>query len=167
MEHCQQIVAAYNERGLKADYIHSREDGKANDRVLRQLEAHELDVVVQVRMLGEGFDHPHLAVAAVFSIYKHLSPFVQFVGRIMRVVKQNAVGDPINNGTVVCHAGANTAAVWDDFKDFAEADQEWFRLLTEQEDVDGAEAPEIGVAKIVGQDDDEVRLRGAALRHQG
>jgi hypothetical protein len=32
----------------------------------------------------------------------------------------------------VFHAGANTVKAWDDFKDFAEADQEWFKLLTEQ-----------------------------------
>ncbi len=132
MEHCKQIVKAYCERGQRADYIHSREDSKANDQVLAKLERHELDVIVQVRMLGEGFDHPHLAVAAVFSIFASLSPFVQFVGRIMRVIKQDAPGDPLNYGSVVFHAGANTAKAWDDFKDFAEADQEWFKLLTEQ-----------------------------------
>lgn len=53
----------------------------------------------------------------------------------MRVVKQNAPGDPLNHGTVVFHAGANTAQAWADFKDFAEADQKWFELLTEQSPV--------------------------------
>jgi len=132
MEHCKQIVAAYRERGLRADYIHSRENSKANDGVLAKLDRHELDVIVQVRMLSEGFDHPYLSVAAVFSIFASLSPFVQFVGRIMRVVKQDAPGDPLNYGSVVFHAGANTVKAWHDFKDFAEADQEWFELLTEQ-----------------------------------
>lgn len=132
MEHCKQIVKAYRERGQRADYIHSREDSRANDQVLAKLDRHELDVIVQVRMLGEGFDHPHLSVAAVFSIFASLSPFVQFVGRIMRVIKQDAPGDPLNYGSVVFHAGANTVKAWDDFKDFAEADQEWFKLLTEQ-----------------------------------
>lgn len=131
MEHCKQIVKAYRERNLKADYIHSREDSKANDGVLAALENHDLDVIVQVRMLGEGFDHPHLAVAAVFSIFASLSPFVQFVGRVMRVIEQDAPGHPLNNASVVFHAGANTARAWDDFKEFAEADQEWFALLTE------------------------------------
>jgi superfamily II DNA or RNA helicase len=132
MEHCKQIVAAFRERNLRADYIHSREDSKANNGVLDKLERHELDVIVQVRMLGEGFDHPYMSVAAVFSIFASLSPFVQFVGRIMRVIKQDAPGDPLNYGSVVFHAGANTVKAWDDFKDFAEADQEWFKLLTEQ-----------------------------------
>lgn len=137
MEHCKQIVRAYAERGQRADYIHSREDSRANDKVLAKLDRHELDVIVQVRMLGEGFDHPYLSVAAVFSIFASLSPFVQFVGRIMRVLKQEAPGDPLNYGSVVFHAGANTVKAWDDFKEFAEADQEWFKLLTEQVPVDG------------------------------
>ncbi len=89
-EHCRQIVEAYRARAQRADYVHSREDSVANQRVMQRLDHHGLDVIVQVRKLGEGFDHPFLAVAAVFSVFSNLSPFVQFVGRIMRVIKQNA-----------------------------------------------------------------------------
>lgn len=128
-EHCLQVVQAYAARNRKAAFVHSREDNAANERVMKRLEAHELDVIVQVRKLGEGFDHPHLAVAAVLSIFSNLSPFVQFVGRIMRVIKQNAPGDVINNGTVVFHAGANIARQWKDFRDFSQADQSYFDQL--------------------------------------
>jgi superfamily II DNA or RNA helicase len=115
-----------------ADYIHSREDSKVNDTVLAKLDRRDLNVIVQVRMLGGGFDRPYLSVAAVFSIFATLTPFVQFVGWIMRVIKQGVPGDSLNVGSVVFHAGANTVKAWDDLKDFAEADQEWFKLLTEQ-----------------------------------
>lgn len=128
-EHCLQVVQAYAARNRKAAFVHSREDNAANERVMRRLEADELDVIVQVRKLGEGFDHPHLAVAAVLSIFSNLSPFVQFVGRIMRVIKQNAPGDVINSGTVVFHAGANVARQWKDFRDFSQADQSYFDQL--------------------------------------
>lgn len=160
MEHCKQIVKAYQERGQRADYIHSREDSKANDGVLAKLDRHELDVIVQVRMLGEGFDHPYLSVAAVFSIFASLSPFVQFVGRIMRVIKQDAPGDPLNYGSVVFHAGANTVRAWEDFKDFAEADQEWFKLLTEQVPVGDEPAREVDPTDEMARerDPDTVRI---------
>lgn len=133
-DHCIQIVQAYRERGMRADYVHTKVDGPANKKVFQKLENHELDVIVQVRMLGEGFDHPHLSVAAVFSVFGHLSPFAQFVGRIMRVLKQNAARHPLNTGTVVFHAGSNAAKVWSDFQEFSEADQEFFDQLlpTEQ-----------------------------------
>jgi superfamily II DNA or RNA helicase len=134
-DHCIQITEAFRARGLRASYVHSRE-GQANERVFQQLENHELDAIVQARMLGEGFDHPYLAVAMVGSIFANLSPFVQFVGRIMRAVVQNQPGHPANQGVVVFHVGANVARRWNDFRQFSEADQDYFAdLLPEAEDV--------------------------------
>lgn len=135
-EHCRQIVEEYRARGRKADYLHSKESNEANKRVMRRLEANDLDVIVQVRKLGEGFDHPYLAVAAIFSIFSNLSPFVQFVGRTMRVIKQNAPNASVNWGTVVFHAGANVARRWTDFQEFSEADQEYFDQLLPMECLD-------------------------------
>ena len=144
-EHCRQIVEAYRARGRRADYVHSREDSAANERVLQRLETHELDVIVQVRKLGEGFDHPYLAVAAVFSIFANLSPFVQFVGRIMRVIEQNAPGHVLNHGSVVFHVGANVASRWADFQQYSEADREFFDQLLPMEDLDFGSADELEV----------------------
>ena len=144
-EHCGQIVEAYRARGRYADYVHSREDSATNQRVMQCLDGHELDVIVQVRKLGEGFDHPHLAVAAVFSIFSNLSPFVQFVGRIMRVIEQNAPGSPLNQGTVIFHAGANVAARWSDFQNYSQADQEFFDQLLPMEGLDFSSSEELTV----------------------
>ncbi|MCF0049272.1 DEAD/DEAH box helicase family protein [Dyadobacter sp. LJ53] len=135
-EHCRQIVEAYRARSLRADYVHSRENSFTNDRILGRLDNHELDVIVQVRKLGEGFDHKYLSVAAVFSIFSNLSPFVQFVGRIMRVIIQNSSGNPLNQGVVVFHAGANVARRWEDFRNYSQADQEYFDQLLPLDEVD-------------------------------
>jgi superfamily II DNA or RNA helicase len=144
-QHCIQVVEAYRSRGMRADYVHSKEDGKANAAILQRLKNHELDVIVQVRKLGEGFDHRYLAVAAVFSVFSSLSPFVQFVGRIMRVIKQDAPGDVLNNGVVVFHAGANIAQRWEDFQDFTDADQEFFEQLLPLEGLDFANAQDLEI----------------------
>ncbi|WP_404695234.1 DEAD/DEAH box helicase [Raoultella ornithinolytica] len=135
--HCIQIKEAFLARGLRADYVHSNEDGTVNERVFAKLENHELDVIIQSKMLGEGFDHKFLSVAMVGSIFANLSPFVQFVGRVMRVVKQNAPNDLVNRGVVVFHVGANIANRWSDFRNFSQADQEFFAdLLPEIDDVE-------------------------------
>lgn len=144
-EHCHQIVEAYRARGQRADYVHSRQDGAANVRVMERLEAHELDVIVQVRKLGEGFDHPYLAVAAIFSIFANLSPFVQFVGRIMRVIEQGAPGHVLNRGTVIFHAGANVASRWEDFQQYSQADRDFFDQLLPVEDLDFGAGSELEV----------------------
>lgn len=133
MAHCQQVVAKYRELGLRADFVHSQIAGKANDRVHTQLENHELDVIVQVRKLGEGFDHPYLSVAAVFSIFSNLGPFMQFVGRIMRTIPGAEPFSSVNEGVVVFHVGGNITGVWTDFQEFAEADQDFFANLIDED----------------------------------
>lgn len=154
-EHCGQIVEAYRARGLRADYVHSREDSMANQRVLERLENNEIDAIVQVRKLGEGFDHPYLSVAAVFSVFANLSPFIQFVGRIMRVVKQDAPEHILNHGSVVFHAGANVARRWDDFREYSGADQKYFDQLLPMEDLDFSSGEELEMVPLADADDDE------------
>lgn len=158
-EHCRQIVEAYRARGKRADYVHSRENSVANDRVVAKLENHELDVIVQVRKLGEGFDHKYLSVAAVLSIFSNLSPFIQFVGRIMRVIVQNDSQNPLNQGTVIFHAGANVAQRWQDFQTYSEADQEYFDQLLPMEELDFTHANELTVTPTP-RNISEVNVRG-------
>lgn len=163
-EHCGQIVQAYQSRGLQADYVHSLEDAAANERVLQRLENHELDVIVQVRKLGEGFDHPYLSVAAVFSIFQNLSPFVQFVGRIMRVIVQDDPGNALNQGVVVFHAGGNVAKRWEDFQEYSEADQEYFDQLLPMQSLDFSSSDELIVEPVLRDlDTIEVREQGRVL----
>jgi superfamily II DNA or RNA helicase len=144
-EHCRQIVEAYRARGQKAEYVHSKEAGDANKKAIAKLHNHEIDVIVQVRKLGEGFDHPYLSVAAVFSVFSNLSPFVQFVGRIMRVIVQNDPMHVNNQGTVIFHAGANIARQWEDFQDYSDADKEFFDQLLPMEELNFKSAKEIAV----------------------
>lgn len=158
-EHCRQIVEAYTARGRRAGYVHSREDGPANGRVMANLENHALDVIVQVRMLGEGFDHPYLSVAAVFSIFSNLSPFVQFVGRIMRVIVQNSPGHPLNQGTVVFHAGSNIAGLWEDFQEYSEADQQFFDQLLPMEGLDFGTGEELAITPAPTRNPNTVEVR--------
>lgn len=158
-EHCRQVVEAYSARNRRAGYVHSREDGAANQRVMQQLENHQLDVIVQVRKLGEGFDHPFLAVAAVFSIFSNLSPFVQFVGRIMRVIVQNAPQHVVNQGVVVFHAGANVARQWGDFQQYSEADQAYFDQLLPLEGLDPGDLQNEREVVPVPRAGDEMEVR--------
>ncbi len=132
-EHCAQVTRAFRERGLRAEFVHANEGGKKNTAILAKLDRDELDAIVQVRMLGEGFDHPWLSVAAVCSVFSNLSPFVQFVGRIMRVIPGEAAHSVANRGTVIYHAGSNIARRWSDFRDFSDPDQQFFDELLPEE----------------------------------
>ena len=87
-------------------------------------------------MLGEGFDHPKLSVAAIFRPFRTLAPYIQFVGRILRVVVQNSPGHPDNYGHVVTHAGMNLDERLREFKLFESDDQKFW------EEIIGGKEPE-------------------------
>lgn len=123
VDHARQIRSLYEERGRAAREIYSQmsEDERAD--ALLDLRNGRIDAIVQVRMLGEGFDHPLLSVAAIFNPFRSLSPYIQFVGRIMRVIHQNAPNHPDNEGFIVSHVGLNIDQHWDDFRQIDEEDQ--------------------------------------------
>ncbi|EMO83103.1 DEAD/DEAH box helicase [Leptospira santarosai] len=147
--HCKQIVEAYRSMGLRCDFVHSSENNRKNENVHRKLERHELDVIVQVKKLVEGFDHPYLSVAAVFSIFLSLAPFIQFVGRIMRAIAPNDPYHPLNQGTVVFHAGTNIHDRWIGFKAFSQKNQKFHGELFQMEELNISDESEIEITATV------------------
>ena len=134
VDHAKKITALYNARGFKADLIFSAMDEDKKNSVKRRLKSGELDCIVQVQMLGEGFDHPKLSVAAIFRPFRTLAPYIQFVGRVLRVIVQNAPGYPDNYGHVVTHAGMNLDERLKEFHLFESDDQKfWEELISGKE----------------------------------
>lgn len=129
IDHARAVRAMYDERNLEAEVIHSDLPSDEQERILKRLDQDELDVIVQVQMLGEGADFPRLSVAAIFRPFRSLVPYVQFIGRIMRVTKQDSPGDPDNRGYVVSHVGMNVDRWWDELKDLDGSDQDFFEAL--------------------------------------
>lgn len=124
VDHARQVAALYEECGYVAAEIHSEMDEDEQDAVLERLRTGALDCVVQVQMLGEGFDHPRLSVGAIFRPFRSLAPYIQFVGRVMRVVQQNKPEHPDNQGHVVSHVGLNNDERWSEFRELDLDDQE-------------------------------------------
>lgn len=126
VDHAKSIRSMYEARGYQTDVIFSQMDEDKKDDVLRRLKSGELDCIVQVQMLGEGFDHPKLSVAAIFRPFRTLSPYIQFVGRILRVIVQNDPTHPDNYGHVVTHLGMNLQERLKEFQLFEKDDQKFW-----------------------------------------
>lgn len=137
VDHARQVRAIYEECGYRAAEIHSDMDEDEQEAVLERLRLGQLDCVVQVQMLGEGFDHPRLSVAAIFRPFRSLAPYIQFVGRVMRVVHQDASDHPDNHGYVVSHVGLNNEARWEEFRELDLDDQALIRGWLEGDDWEG------------------------------
>lgn len=137
INHAKDIRAMYQERGYNAEVIHSQQDEQEQKKILADLKNGTLDCIVQVQILGEGFDHQKLSVAAIFRPFRTLAPYIQFVGRIMRVVVQNDPAHPDNMGHIVTHLGMNLDQRLKEFKQFENDDEAFW------EKVIGGEEPEV------------------------
>lgn len=70
---------------LRLEVVHSSKSHKAVEKVIARLRKGELDGVICVNMLGEGFDLPKLKIAALHAPHRSLSVTLQFLGRFARV----------------------------------------------------------------------------------
>ena len=146
INHAREIRSLYQERGFNADVIHSKQSDDEQAVILNALHNGTLDCIVQVQMLGEGFDHPKLSVAAIFRPFRTLAPYVQFVGRIMRVVVQNDPVHPDNVGHIVTHLGMNLDERLKEFKQFENDDQMfWDKVI-------GGDDPKVPKAVLDGSE---------------
>lgn len=140
INHAREIRSLYQERGFNADVIHSKQSADEQEVILTALRNGTLDCIIQVQILGEGFDHPKLSVAAIFRPFRTLAPYIQFVGRIMRVIVQNDPIHPDNVGHIVTHLGMNLDERIKEFKQFENDDQAfWDKVISGDE-------PEVPVA---------------------
>ncbi len=148
INHARNVAALYRERGYVAEVIASDMRDEARESVLQRLRSNQLDCIVQVNILGEGFDWPQLSMAAIFRPFRSLAPYIQFVGRIMRVLEQNDPFHPDNEGWVISHIGLQQDDRWDDFQRFDDNDQDLFHNLAQGNDPGPREEGEGGRRRL-------------------
>ena len=134
IRHANQVAALYRAHDLNVEVLHSDLPDDERSRVEASLRAGLTDVVVQVNILGEGYDLATLSVAAVFRPYRSLSPYIQFIGRILRLAQPEVPFSPANLVYLVSHIGLNDERWWKDFTNFDKDDEEFFREYLEGEE---------------------------------
>jgi superfamily II DNA or RNA helicase len=126
VRHAKQVSALYHEYGLKSEVIYGDMPDEEKERIENLLRLGAIDVVTQVQMLGEGYDLGTLSVAAVFRPYRSLAPYIQFIGRVIRLADPLVPFSPGNKVYVVSHVGLNDERWWEDFTNFDREDQQFF-----------------------------------------
>lgn len=123
--HAREFVKpAFERLGLKVGRVSSDAlDKKNNDTVFNDLKHGKIEVIIHIGMLGEGFDHPPLGVAAIFRPYKSLNPYIQFLGRVIRK------NDETDYCYVVSHIGLNQIKRFQEFKMFDYEDKKFLEEL--------------------------------------
>jgi len=114
--HAEKLQELFHKKGVHALVIHSDLDKPIRSRILADVENHRCDAIIHVAMLGEGYDHTYLSVAAIFRPYKSLAPYSQFIGRVLRKVPDSEVKKPSDNiATVIAHSDLGLDALWKEY----------------------------------------------------
>jgi len=114
IRHAEQVAALYRARGAEAAYVSSDMPAEEREDRLRAYAANQLDAMVHVGILGEGYDNKNISIAALFRPFRTVAPYTQFVGRALRALPDGTETD--NLAHVVAHAGLNQEAHWQYFK---------------------------------------------------
>lgn len=103
--------------------IHSQLPAKEKLEIYGKIINKEIDVIVCVDMLGEGFDLPELKIAAFHDIRKSLPITLQFIGRFTRTKYDAELG----NATII--ANVADLEVANELEDLYAQDVDWNILL--------------------------------------
>jgi superfamily II DNA or RNA helicase len=84
VEHAETLVELYKEVGLKLGLVVAQTRWSALQKIFSAVRLGNLDGIVCVGSLTEGFDMPQLRIAAYHEPHKTLAPTLQFIGRLSR-----------------------------------------------------------------------------------
>lgn len=133
VRHAEQVASLYRQHSLKTEVIHSNLPPERKAEIEAGLRSGMIEVIVQVNMLGEGYDLGTLSVAAVFRPYRSLTPYIQFIGRILRLAEPSNPFSRGNHVYVVSHVGMNDERWWTDFQNFDSEDRDFFQEMFDEE----------------------------------
>ncbi len=108
--HAEQIATIAEEHGIPCGWLHHSMTERHIKRTRERFEsdAGDLQGIVQLKMLGQGYDFPPICVVAPMRPYGSFSEFYQFVGRGIRVLTHPALAGRVTPEQqyldVVCHA---------------------------------------------------------------
>lgn len=95
LKRAQELSEIYQANtGLRLSVVSGNKLLRLVKGIIRDLEDGNLDGIICVNMLGEGFNFPSLKIAAIHSPHKSLSVTLQFIGRFARTV-----GDDLGEAT--------------------------------------------------------------------
>ncbi len=117
IKHAEQIKELYEECGYSTTIIHSNLSNEDIEKAKSDINNNRVKVVINVAMLGEGYDHPYLSVAAIFRPFRNDLPYEQFVGRILRKINdENAKRASDNIGDIISHKHLGLEIMWQKYK---------------------------------------------------
>ncbi|WP_285121816.1 DEAD/DEAH box helicase [Lactococcus petauri] len=146
------ICEMYNEQGMKAVAVHNELSQDQKTKAFSDIENHRVDVIVNVSMMGEGYDHKYLSVAAIFRVFRNPLPYEQFIGRILRTIPSNELSKPEDNiGSVVAHKLLFLDELWEYYRAQLQ-ESDFIKVLSIEDTPNSSTGSPSGTGKIIQLD---------------
>ena len=118
IEHAHDVADWYREKELRTVLLHSKLSDPEKKNVFKLIEQNRCDVVVNVDMLKEGYDHKYLTILGIFRPYKSKNAFAQVIGRVLRVIQDDDVTsfEIDNYAKVIFHEELGLNDLWKQFE---------------------------------------------------
>lgn len=118
IKHAEQIKRLYKDIGYESSIVHSNLEKNEKETEFEKINNDKVEVVINVSMLGEGYDHKYLSIAAIFRPFKTLLPYAQFVGRVLRSIQgaDKSFNEEDNTAYVIHHKELGLEELWEYYK---------------------------------------------------
>lgn len=114
ISHAEDLKVWYLELGLSVALVHSMMEPEEVASEFRKIDGNEVEVVVSVNMLMEGYDHKYLTILALFRPYRSINAFAQIVGRVLRAIPPEEISafEIDNNALIIYHQETGLDEMW-------------------------------------------------------
>lgn len=153
IKHANEIAELYEEKGIKTAIVHSKLTSSEKEKAFKDIENHRVEAVINVAMLGEGYDHKYLSIAAIFRPFRSELPYAQFIGRVLRKIDEGNASD--NVAKIISHHHLYLDKLWDKYKREIQ-ESEIIKSLKDFDDIldesfDGTQSGEIRGSAELGE----------------
>lgn len=153
IDHAKEIKLLYENKGYETAIIHSDLSEFEKEKAKSDIKNNRVKVVVHVNMLGEGYDHIYLSVAAIFRPFKNILPYAQFIGRILRAIPDTDKASD-NIGEIVAHEQLGLSELWNYYK----VEIQESEIIKHLKDVDIIEDTEVNIGDGTKKDDTDLGI---------
>ena len=105
--HAEHVCDAFVSAGIRADYVTGETDKQKRAEMLYNLEFGDLQVIVNVAVLTEGFDAPPVSCIVLTRPCSQKGTMVQMIGRGLRILDPELYPDVIKTDCVVMDFGTS------------------------------------------------------------
>ncbi|MGL5075626.1 MAG: DEAD/DEAH box helicase, partial [Waterburya sp.] len=102
-QQCREITAKFNQLGYKADYVTGDLDNTHCKSVIQAFKSNEIQVLVSVGKLSEGFDSPDIETVVIARPTRSIALIMQMIGRGLRIYDGKHYFNVLDFGHCISH----------------------------------------------------------------